>query len=65
VRTRVVSWKDAAARKLDVESDAFVTPSRTVWTVAGSPPAAIEGAGRNLSAIGRPADSPASSVQAR
>ena len=28
VRTRVVSWKDAAARKLDVESDALLTPSR-------------------------------------
>ena len=40
VSTRVVSWKDAAARKLEVLSDALVTPSSTVWAVAGSPPSA-------------------------
>jgi len=34
VNTRVVSWKDAAARKLSVLSDALVTPSNTVWAVA-------------------------------
>jgi hypothetical protein len=38
VSTRVVSWKDAAARKLEVFSDALVTPRSTVWAVAGSPP---------------------------
>ncbi len=35
VSTRVVSWKDAAARKLLVLSDALVTPSRTVSAVDG------------------------------
>ena len=40
VSTRVVSWKDAAARKLEVFSEALVTPSSTVWAVAGSPPSA-------------------------
>ena len=40
VSTRVVSWKDAAARKLLVLSDALVTPSSTVSAVAGSPPSA-------------------------
>ena len=40
VSTRVVSWKDAAARKLSVLSDALVTPSSTVSAVAGSPPSA-------------------------
>ena len=40
VRTRVVSWKEAAARKLAVFSDALVTPSRTTCAVAGSPPSA-------------------------
>ena len=40
VSTRVVSWKEAAARKLEVLRDALVTPSRTVWAVAGSPPSA-------------------------
>ncbi len=40
VSTRVVSWKEAAARKLLVLSDALVTPSRTVSAVAGSPPSA-------------------------
>jgi len=33
VSTRVVSWKDAAARKLEVFSEALVTPSRTVWAL--------------------------------
>ena len=40
VSTRVVSWKDAAARNEDVLSDALVTPSSTVCAVAGSPPSA-------------------------
>ena len=37
VRTRVVSWKDAAARNESVFRLAFVTPSNTVFAVAGSP----------------------------
>jgi hypothetical protein len=40
VRTRVVSWKEAAARKLLVESEALVTPRSTGTAVAGSPPSA-------------------------
>ena len=40
VRTRVVSWNEAAARKLSVLSDAFVTPRRIGTAVAGSPPSA-------------------------
>jgi hypothetical protein len=40
VRTRVVSWKEAAARKLLVFSDALVTPRSTGTAVAGSPPSA-------------------------
>ena len=40
VSTRVVSWKEAAARNDEVLSDALVTPSSTVWAVAGSPPSA-------------------------
>ncbi len=35
VRTRVVSWKDAALRKLSVSSDALVMPSRTGVASAG------------------------------
>ena len=38
--TRVVSWKEAAARKLSVFSEALVTPRSTGWAVAGSPPSA-------------------------
>ena len=41
VSTRVVSWKEAAARNDEVLSDALVTPSRTVSAVAGSPPSAM------------------------
>ena len=41
VSTRVVSWNEAADRKLSVASDAFVMPRRTEWPTAGSPPAAI------------------------
>ena len=41
VSTRVVSWNDAAARKLSVFSDALVTPRSTATAVAGSPPSAI------------------------
>ena len=40
VSTLVVSWKEAAARKLSVFSDALVTPSSTGCAVAGSPPSA-------------------------
>ena len=40
VSTRVVSWKEAAARNDEVLSDALVTPSSTVSAVAGSPPSA-------------------------
>ena len=40
VSTRVVSWKEAAARKLEVLSEALVTPSSTTSAVAGSPPSA-------------------------
>src|SRR5437899_2293122 len=36
----LVAWKDAAARKLSVLSDALVTPSSTGSAVAGSPPSA-------------------------
>ncbi|MNX90539.1 hypothetical protein D3C86_1225940 [compost metagenome] len=38
VRTRVVSWKDAAEMKLRVCSDALVMPSRTGCVVARRPP---------------------------
>jgi len=40
VRTLVVSWNDAADKKLSVASDAFVIPSSTLLHVAGLPPAA-------------------------
>ena len=40
VSTLVVSWNDAAARKLSVLSEALVTPSSTGSAVAGSPPSA-------------------------
>ena len=39
VRTRVVSWNDAAEMNESVESDAFVIPSRVGLPVAGRPPA--------------------------
>ena len=38
VRTRAVSWKDAADRNESVESAAFVMPSNTRFAVAGRPP---------------------------
>ena len=39
VRTRVVSWNDAAEMKLSVDSDALVIPSSTGCAVAaGLPP---------------------------
>ena len=41
VRTRVVSWKEAAARKLSVLRDARVIPRRSGVARAGSPPSAI------------------------
>ena len=40
VRTLVVSWKEAADRKLSVSREARVTPSSTGLAVAGSPPSA-------------------------
>ena len=41
VRTRVVSWKDAAEIKLRVCSEALVIPSNTGLPTAGFPPLAI------------------------
>ena len=41
VSTRVVSWKEAAERKLSVASDALVMPSSTRLAMAGRPPAAM------------------------
>ena len=41
VRTLVVSWNDAADKKLSVASDAFVIPSNTRFPVAGLFPSAI------------------------
>ena len=38
VRTRVVSWKDAAEMKLSVSSEALVMPSSTGVASAGLPP---------------------------
>jgi hypothetical protein len=38
VRTRVVSWNDAAEMKLSVESEALVMPRRSGVPSAGSPP---------------------------
>ena len=38
VKTLVVSWNDAADKKLSVASDAFVIPSRTRFPVAGLSP---------------------------
>ena len=40
VRTLVVSWKEAAAKKLSVSKEALVTPSNIGLAVAGSPPSA-------------------------
>ena len=62
VSTRVVSWNDAAARKDDVLSDAFVTPRSTVWAVAGSPPSdrtrllASSKSSRSISSVGQQVD---------
>ena len=39
VRTRVVSWNDAAEMNESVESDAFVIPSSIGYAVAGRRPA--------------------------
>jgi hypothetical protein len=36
----VVSWNDAAAKKLSVKSDDLVTPNKTGLAVAGSPASA-------------------------
>ena len=41
VNTRVVSWKEAADKKLFVSKDAFVIPSNTGREVAGTPPFTI------------------------
>ena len=68
VSTRVVSWKEAAARKDDVFRDALVTPRSTVCAVAGSPPSdedavvrllevqAVDELGRQLLAVARLVD---------
>ena len=62
VSTRVVSWKDAAARKDEVLSDALVTPRSTVWAVAGSPPSdrtrlfASSKSSRSISSVGQQVD---------
>ena len=37
VRTRVVSWKDAAEMKLSVDKEALVIPRRIGLAVAGRP----------------------------
>ena len=44
VNTLVVSWKDAADKKLSVASDAFVIPSRTLCPFAGIFPSASSSA---------------------
>ena len=41
VNTLVVSWKDAADKKLSVASDAFVIPRSTRFPVAGRFPSSI------------------------
>src|ERR1700678_3139820 len=41
VRTRVVSWKEAAEMKESVESEALVIPSSSGRPIAGLPPLAI------------------------
>lgn len=38
VRTRVVSWKDAAEKNDSVDSDALVIPNTIGYAVAGRPP---------------------------
>ena len=50
VRTRVVSWNDAAEMNESVESDAFVIPSSSGRPVAGRPPLAIT---RSFSSMNR------------
>ena len=69
VSTRVVSWKDAAARNDDVLSEALVTPSSTVWAVAGSPPSArtrllcSSNSRRSTSSVGSRSTSPGWSMR--
>ena len=41
VKTLVVSWKDAADKKLSVARDALVIPNNTLLPVAGRFPSAI------------------------
>ena len=41
VNTFVVSWNDAADKKLSVASDAFVIPSNTLFPVAGCFPSSF------------------------
>src|SRR3972149_2934958 len=68
VRTRAVSWKEAALRKESVASEALVIPSRVGRAWAGSLPSAMARAfsssNSNLSTSwpGRDSVSPASSV---
>src|SRR4051794_39284188 len=69
VSTRVVSWKDAAARKDEVFRDALVTPRSTVWAVAGSPPSdrtllfSSSKSSRSISSVGRRSTSPGWSIR--
>ena len=69
VSTRVVSWKEAAARNDDVLRDALVTPRSTVWAVAGSPPSertrlfASSKSRRSMSSVGSCSQSPGWSIR--
>jgi hypothetical protein len=71
VSTLVVSWNDAAARKLSVLSEALVTPSSTGLAVAGSPPSASTWrflssySNRSTSSPGSRSESPAMSTRRR
>ena len=71
VNTLVVSWNEAAERKLSVSKDARVTPSSTGLAVAGSPPSertlALWFWKANLSTIwpGMKSESPVDSTETR
>ena len=71
VSTRVVSWNEAADRKLSVVSDALVMPSSTVAAVAGSPPWLTTSAfirpksAASISSPGSSPVSPGSSIRTR
>src|SRR5437773_1484463 len=69
VSTRVVSWKEAAARNDEVLRDALVTPRSTVWAVAGSPPSdrtllfSSSKSSRSISSVGSRSTSPGWSIR--